>query len=93
MKVSLLALVLGFLLDLLIGDPEGLYHPIRLVGNLIGVLEKKMNRRIDSHDRQMVMGWLMALIVIGISSGVPLLLLLAAQWRRSCAGSFWRPNH
>ncbi len=41
MKVSLLALVLGFLLDLLIGDPEGLYHPIRLVGNLIGVLEKK----------------------------------------------------
>lgn len=80
MKVSLLALVLGFLLDLLIGDPEGLYHPIRLVGNLIGVLEKKMNRRIDSHDRQMVMGWLMALIVIGISSGVPLLLLLAAQW-------------
>ena len=80
MKVSLLALVLGFLLDLLIGDPEGLYHPIRLVGNLIGVLEKKMNRRIDSPDRQMVMGWLMALIVIGISSGVPLLLLLAAQW-------------
>lgn len=62
MKVSLLALVLGFLLDLLIGDPESLYHPIRLVGNLIGVLEKKMNRRIDSPDRQMVMGWLMALL-------------------------------
>ena len=80
MKLSLLALVLGFLLDLLIGDPQRLYHPIRLVGNLIGFLEKKMNRKIDSASRQMVMGWLMALIVIAVSSGIPLLMLLAAQW-------------
>ena len=80
MKLSLLALVLGFILDLIIGDPHGLYHPIRLVGNLIGFLEKKMNRKADSPNRQMVMGWLMALIVITLSSGIPLLLLLLAGW-------------
>ncbi len=78
MKLSLLALVLGFILDLIIGDPHGLYHPIRLVGNLIGLLEKHMNKKSDSPDRQMVMGWLMALIVITLSSGIPLLLLLLA---------------
>ena len=72
MKLSLLALVLGFILDLIIGDPHGLYHPIRLVGNLIGLLEKHMNKKSDSPDRQMVMGWLMALIVITLSSGIPL---------------------
>lgn len=78
MKLSLLALVLGFILDLIIGDPHGLYHPIRLVGNLIALLEKRMNRKTDSSNRQMVMGWLMALIVIILSSGIPLLLLLLA---------------
>ena len=78
MKLSLLALVLGFILDLIIGDPHGLYHPIRLVGNLIALLEKRMNRKKDSPNQQMVMGWLMALIVITLSSGIPLLLLLLA---------------
>ena len=78
MKLSLLALVLGFILDLIIGDPHGLYHPIRLVGNLIALLEKRMNRKTDSSNRQMVMGCLMALIVITLSSGIPLLLLLLA---------------
>ena len=78
MKLSLLALVLGFILDLIIGDPHGLYHPIRLVGNLIGFLEKHMNRRNDSPNRQMVKGWLMMLIVITVSSGIPLVLLILA---------------
>ena len=37
-----------------------------------------MNKKSDSPDRKMVMGWLMALIVITLSSGIPLLLLLLA---------------
>lgn len=40
MELSILAVVLGFVLDLLIGDPHWLYHPIRLVGALISALEK-----------------------------------------------------
>ncbi len=34
------ALCLGFLLDLLIGDPRFLYHPVRFIGLLITKLEK-----------------------------------------------------
>ena len=32
--------ILGFLLDCIIGDPYSLPHPIRLIGKLIAVLEK-----------------------------------------------------
>ena len=40
LKYSLPALVMGFVLDLLIGDPRWLYHPICVIGNLISLLEK-----------------------------------------------------
>lgn len=36
------ALACGIILDLLIGDPHGLPHPIRLIGKLIDKLDKKM---------------------------------------------------
>ena len=39
-KETLAAVGLGYLIDLLIGDPHWLYHPIRIVGNLISLLEK-----------------------------------------------------
>ena len=36
----LFAIIAGFILDLLIGDPRWLPHPICLIGNLIIFLEK-----------------------------------------------------
>ena len=32
-KWTAVMLVIGFLLDLLIGDPRWLYHPVRIIGN------------------------------------------------------------
>ena len=40
----MIAFLAGFLLDLLIGDPHWLYHPVRLIGNLIAFLEKYSER-------------------------------------------------
>ncbi|MBD9156700.1 MAG: cobalamin biosynthesis protein CobD, partial [Lachnospiraceae bacterium] len=34
MKYHIYALILGFVLDLIFGDPRCLYHPICLIGNL-----------------------------------------------------------
>ena len=31
MKLGIAALIAGYLLDLLLGDPEWLYHPVRLI--------------------------------------------------------------
>lgn len=41
MKYHILAFVIGFIIDLILGDPYCLPHPVRLMGNLIGSLEKK----------------------------------------------------
>ena len=35
------AMLAGFLMDLLLGDPYWLPHPIRLIGNWISFLEKR----------------------------------------------------
>ena len=32
---SMPALAAGFILDLMIGDPRWLYHPVRIIGNSI----------------------------------------------------------
>lgn len=44
MKWSLAALIIGFCVDLLLGDPHGFPHPVVLIGRLISVLEKLLRR-------------------------------------------------
>lgn len=34
-----IAIACGYVLDLIIGDPHWLYHPVRLIGKLISWLE------------------------------------------------------
>ncbi|MCC8050531.1 MAG: adenosylcobinamide-phosphate synthase CbiB [Clostridiales bacterium] len=90
---SLTAVLIGFLLDLIFGDPVTPLHPICLIGNLIAGLEKKIrhllqadvqkdipdpmsnNDGVSSHNGELFGGMLMALLVIIISTGIPLLLL------------------
>ena len=45
MRFGILALIAGFLLDLLLGDPEWLYHPVRLIGKYISFTEKRLRAR------------------------------------------------
>ena len=40
----ILALLIGAVLDLLIGDPEWFYHPVRLIGKYIALAEKAAKR-------------------------------------------------
>ena len=41
----ILALLFGFVLDLMLGDPEWLYHPVCIIGKYISFMEKKLRRR------------------------------------------------
>ena len=41
----ILALVIGFALDLLLGDPEWLYHPVCLIGKYISFVGKKLRAK------------------------------------------------
>ena len=76
MKYRLLALVLGFVLDLILGDPRWLYHPICVIGNLIAFLEKRIRNIFPKSEKgQLAGGVLEVILVCLISFGVPFVVL------------------
>lgn len=74
---SLIAVIIGFILDLIFGDPYSLPHPVRFIGNLISFLERFLRGKIKS---EYVSGVILSIIVITISTGIPLLILIVAQY-------------
>lgn len=73
------ALLLGFFLDLLIGDPHVLYHPVRMIGNLISVTEKAVRRVFPKTNRGELAGGLLTVLAVAfVSTAVPWLILYAA---------------
>lgn len=76
MKYEIEAVVLGFLLDLLFGDPVWLYHPVRLIGKMIIFFEKIL-RKIFPKNRagERGAGVVLVVFVAGIGTAVPAVLL------------------
>lgn len=70
---STLALLLGYTLDLLIGDPHTMPHIIRAVGRLIALLERKLRRGTNLRRRGV---YLLILTILFSVAPVVLLLLL-----------------
>ncbi len=79
MKYFAFALGIGFLLDMLFGDPCRLPHPVCLIGSLISFLEKKIRDFFpDTKGDQMAGGVLLVFLVLVVSTGIPFLLLYLA---------------
>ena len=79
MELSLLAVILGFILDLLVGDPHWLYHPIRLVGHLISGLEKLLRSMFPKTEQdELIAGGFLLVLTAGITTAAAWGLLLAA---------------
>ena len=77
--MTLGAIVTGFILDLIFGDPHWLPHPICLIGNLISFLEKHLRKLFGFSNNGLLFGGaLMVVIVLTLSFLVPLALLTAA---------------
>ena len=73
------AIIAGFILDLIFGDPHWLPHPICLIGNLIGFIERNLRPRLEPNKGALLLGGaLMVIIVLVISFVVPMVILLAA---------------
>ena len=78
MIYHMIALGLGFCLDLLLGDPYWLPHPIRVIGNFIGILEKRMNKKECSEKYLVRAGiGMVALVLLTVLMVTALLLILA----------------
>lgn len=85
MRTSLFALILGFFLDLLVGDPHFLYHPIRLVGSLIAFTEKRLRAWFPKTEKgELAAGVFLTVIVISVTTGiVAAVLILAGKWHKT----------
>lgn len=83
MKYHMIAFLMGFLLDQLLGDPYFLPHPVRLIGKLISGTEQRLRRETPGNDtdksrREFRQGAAMVLIVLVSVVIVSSFLLLAA---------------
>lgn len=77
MYYSLVALGIGFVLDFIFGDPYFMWHPIRLIGKLIGCIEGILRRRFPAtKGGELIAGAFTVIIVLGISTGIPVLILV-----------------
>lgn len=80
MKYEILyALLLGFLLDCLLGDPQGFPHPIVAIGKLIAWLEKRLRRLFPGTKAgELAAGAVLWILTVGVSFLVPCGLLRLA---------------
>ena len=77
MKYSIYACIIGFILDMIFGDPHWLYHPIRLIGKLITNTEKLVRSCFPKTKSGGRMGGIvLAIIVMAVSTGIPLMILV-----------------
>ena len=69
-----IAIVCGYVLDLIIGDPHWLYHPVRLIGKLIswleGILLKEEYSQAKKYKRGIVLAVLIPLITGIVTAGI-----------------------
>jgi adenosylcobinamide-phosphate synthase len=72
-------LAAAFLLDLALGDPRWLPHPVRLLGWLTARLEGLIRRFIHSGPGLRLAGVLLAVVVVGVGYGSTWLLLQGAM--------------
>lgn len=56
------SLIVAYLLDLILGDPQWQNHPVRIIGRMITKLEKKLNR---PQGNKIFRGLILVLIVAG----------------------------
>jgi adenosylcobinamide-phosphate synthase len=86
----MIPLILGYALDLLVGDPQGFPHPIRLIGKMIEnleiVLRKKCKSARDERHAGIILwvsvvltSYVVPLVILWLSSKISIMLALAIE--------------
>lgn len=80
MIISLVALLIGYILDLIFGDPYSFPHIIRLIGNLISKTEKELRRIFPKSNKgEFIGGIFLVIIVTAIPTLITILILKACE--------------
>lgn len=69
-----LPIIFGFIIDLFLGDPYSLPHPVRLIGTMVSRLENAVRKQFA--DNLKVGGTVLSIIVLTASTAVPLAILI-----------------
>ncbi|MDO4616953.1 MAG: adenosylcobinamide-phosphate synthase CbiB [Lachnospiraceae bacterium] len=88
------AAVLGFVLDLIFGDPRWLYHPVRVIGNMISLFEKVLRALFPKTKvGERIAGVVLVILVTGITTfvtwGILHLLYGWNFWAGFALETFW----
>lgn len=85
MCYHIFAFIAGFVLDLLIGDPHFIPHPVRLIGSLISSLDKRLNcdAGYNSSEKKLNLikykrGMLLAFTVVFATFAMSVIIIVAA---------------
>ena len=78
--------VLAYMFDLVIGDPEWLPHPVRLMGSAIRKGEVILRQQLKTQAGQFIAGMLLTMTLVGATSvGAVCLLQLTDAFNRTAA--------
>lgn len=78
--MNILSIYIGYILDLIIGDPYSFPHPVRYIGKLIKLVENKI-RKVSKTDKQLkVAGFILWFITVGVTFIVTYLIVKMASF-------------
>lgn len=80
MRYHMAAFFGGFLLDLILGDPYALPHPVRLIGRMTAGIEKKVLKQNYSNKKKFYLGAVMAWLVLGGTLTAAFSVWAAGYW-------------
>lgn len=73
------AACIGFLIDFIVGDPQGLWHPVCGIGSLISRMEKKLRKNTEDTPQNLLLaGTALAVTIPCMTVVITAVLLLAA---------------
>ena len=92
-EMNIAAMLVGFVLDLIIGDPEGWTHPVIWIGKWISFIEKKLRKRGGNLRRSALLltasTVLLAMLCTAAVLGMLALIHKAALFVGMCIVSWW----
>lgn len=81
----LTAIILGYIIDIVVGDPYWFPHPVRFIGWLINTLEKGV-RKVTKSDRGLKIGGVFLLI---LTAGITGAIMWTILWALSIVGEVY----
>lgn len=70
----------AYAVDLIMGDPRGFPHPVKLIGKAIQLFENRLQRGEDSPVRQRLMGGILAFSIVLGAGAFTWALIQMAEW-------------